>query len=144
MCSTSTNRTLTGTAGWTLNASQPFNQLLRVTGAKVVVSSAWRYFVLRGEMTVQGLGGLLCTHGLLHGCVVDVLGPDQAHYNADRSALVKEWFAARYGVSHRPKYLCIDDMDLGYTEHKHPFLKTDGFCGIAPVDLDWVLEAYFQ
>ncbi len=109
------------------------NGILEETGAKIIVASAWRYFVLRGEMTIAGLGGLLCTHGLKWGSVLDVLGPDISDNNggADRGAGVKQWFRDRFGLAHKCPHLAIDDMDLGYTLHGVPFFKTDPNKGLS-------------
>lgn len=109
------------------------NKIITATSAKVVVSSAWRYFVLRGEMTLAGFGGLLCTHGLQWGCVVDVLGPDisDGMGGADRGAAIKEWFKSRYCISHATPYVAIDDMDLGYTKHGIHWVKTTSIGGMA-------------
>ncbi len=98
------------------------NGILEATSAKIVVASAWRYFVLRGEMTIAGFGGMLCTHGLAWGSVVDVLGPDKVP--DDRGALVEEWWAAKYGLSHEKKYVVLDDLDLGYSMRGMPFAMT--------------------
>lgn len=98
------------------------NGILNQTGAKIVVASAWRYFVLRGEMTVQGFGGMMCTHGLKWGSIVDVLGPDK--FPDDRGALIEEWFAAKWGLAHERRYVVLDDMDLGYTRRRMPFMQT--------------------
>lgn len=40
------------------------NVILKKTDAKVIVSSAWRYLVHRGEMDEVGLDWLLRSHGV--------------------------------------------------------------------------------
>lgn len=108
------------------------NGILRKTSAKIVLASAWRYFVLRGEMSLAGLQGLCCTHGLDWGTVVGVLGAEEFN-NPDRGLLVKQWFAANYGGIRGP-YCCLDDLDLGYTKHQHPFVLSPGDKGLAGID----------
>lgn len=57
-------------------ASRPqvelFNKILRESpDVKIVVSSAWRYMILRGDMTIKGFEFLLCILGVdAHGRVV--------------------------------------------------------------------------
>jgi hypothetical protein len=43
------------------------NRVLRKTGAKIVVSSAWRYLINRAEMTIEGFDWLLRSHGVIAG-----------------------------------------------------------------------------
>ncbi len=43
------------------------NWVLRETGAKLVISSAWRYLIHRGEMNLQGFEWLLRSHGVMQG-----------------------------------------------------------------------------
>jgi len=40
------------------------NEIVKATGAEVVISSAWRYMILGGAMTVDGFRYMLTTHGL--------------------------------------------------------------------------------
>jgi hypothetical protein len=109
-----------------------FNDILKRTGAKVIVSSAWRYFILRGEMTLAGLQGLLCTHGVTWGCLVDVLPADIPDGNggADRGAAIEQWFRERFCISHQTKWIALDDLDLGYTARQMPFFRTVGTQGL--------------
>lgn len=125
-----------GYAGLDAEPVRLLNEVLEKTKAKVIVSSAWRYFVLRGEMTIQGLTGLLCTHGLKWGCVVDVLPADipDGKGGADRGAAIEQWFVQRYCVSHSCKYVVLDDLDLGYSERNMPFVQTDPSIGLT-IDL---------
>lgn len=110
------------------------NRTLDVTGAKIVVSSAWRYFVLRGEMNLAGLSGLLCTHGVNWGVVADILGSDIADGcgSVDRGKAIKRWFTGRYGLAHQVNYAILDDMDLGYDfGHFWPTIPNKGLCGFS-------------
>lgn len=114
------------------------NSLLDSTKAKIVVASAWRYFVLRGEMTVQGLGGLMCTHGLAWGSIVDVLGPEET-LEASRGRLVLKWFRDKFGALDTARYVIIDDLDLGYSDLGLPYFQTKGdagLCGCSQSQLD--------
>lgn len=90
------------------------NGLIAEFKATCVVTSAWRYFVLRGEMTVAGFSGMMCTHGLARFAVADVVGPDRD--DGKRAPLIRDWFRQRYGTAHVTRFVVLDDMDLGYSE----------------------------
>lgn len=122
------NRHANGYCGCDADNVRVLNGILHQTGAKIVVASAWRYFVLRGEMTIAGFAGMMCTHGLNWGAIVDVLGPDK--FPDDRGALVEEWWAAKYGLAHEKRGIAIDDMDLGYSLHRIPFVETESNKGV--------------
>ncbi len=111
------------------------NNIIHATNAKIVVSSAWRYFVLRGEMSLVGFQGMMCSHGLQWGTIVDLLPadiPDDSDKcSADRGIAVKDWLRTRYSVSHRVRYVALDDLDLGYTKHGVRFIQTDSKGGLA-------------
>jgi hypothetical protein len=106
-----------------------FNGILDATGAQVVVASAWRYFCLRNEMSIQGFQGMMCTHGLKWGCIVDVLRKDDDRRKDDRGKLVEYWFQDRYGLVHPTQYVVLDDMDLGYSDRGLNFVRVNnGLC----------------
>lgn len=120
-------------SGCCANCVAVCNALVQKTTAKIVLVSAWRYFVLRNEMTVAGIGGLLCTHGLSYGTIADVCGPDKEA--GDRAELVIDWLRLKYGIQHKVKYLILDDMDLGYSAQQLPFVQVNGLCGLKKRDL---------
>jgi hypothetical protein len=114
------------------------NGILDVTGAKIVLVSAWRYFALRGEMTIAGLNGLMHTHGLNCYSIVDHVGHDQERDRVDRGKLIQEWFMDRYGTVHPVGMAIIDDMDLGYTANGFAkcFFQTHGQVGLKGFGLE--------
>jgi hypothetical protein len=70
-------------SGWCGTGSvavERLNQLLAFRpSAGVVLVSSWRYFVLSGCMTLEGLESLLMTHGLdIRGRLVGVMDADEA------------------------------------------------------------------
>lgn len=122
------------------------NGVLRDTGAKVVLSSAWRYIVHRGEATVAGLDWLLRSHGMLAGRLVGVTRPDTMErgktYSGDpkdwcpvaneRGLQIRDWF-----VQHQiapARYAVVDDLDLGIIAAGHPFVQTEGTVGLTAAD----------
>jgi hypothetical protein len=122
------------------------NQILKETGAYIVLSSAWRYLVHRKEMSLVGLNWLLRSHGVMDGRLVDVIGPDtmipcDTNFNGipgtwpienERGLQITKWIASQ---STKPeKYLVIDDLDLGINEERHPFLHINSSKGLTEFD----------
>jgi hypothetical protein len=128
---------------------QLLNGVLRATGARVVLSSAWRYIVHRGEANLAGMDWLLRSHGLLANRLVGVTRPDtmraDPNYTGEpkswpvhneRGQQIADWLAVMVGTVGVPHtgYAVVDDMDLGITAAGHPFVQTDGDCGLTPED----------
>jgi hypothetical protein len=64
-CANNHSKFENGYSGVTSDCRRNINRLLReVPDSKIVVSSAWRYLVLNGSMTLKGFESLLLTHGL--------------------------------------------------------------------------------
>ncbi len=118
---------------------QRLNVILKKTDAKVVVSSAWRYLVHRGEMNEVGFDWLLRSHGMLkdrYYCLTredskrsdKFFGGNPAAWVVDneRGLQIEEVV-----TKVRPEaYVVIDDLDLGISERKHPFVQTNGKVGL--------------
>jgi hypothetical protein len=110
------------------------NRILRETGAMIVLSSAWRYLVHRGEMNEAGMDWLLRSHGVIAERLAgiteaDSMIPNGGAYNGkpcdwpvenERGRQITRWLDAH---GRRP-YVVLDDMDLGITEAAHPFVDT--------------------
>ena len=111
---------------------------------QLVISSAWRNIIYKGESTLVGFEHLLLTHGIkcykrLHGVtgVNDRTGPQ----NEDGSFDVEAWYAIglemrplqilAYVDEHKPtRWLAVDDLALDLPiDH---FVKTDGNKGLMP------------
>lgn len=119
------------------------NRVLRETGAKVVVSSAWRYIVHRGEMTLDGLEWLFRSHGMIAGRLTGVTDPDTmmpSGYNGrpeswpvenERGGQITKWLIDNGWVK---RYAVVDDLDLGISDSGHPFVQTDGKLGLTDGD----------
>jgi hypothetical protein len=116
------------------------NHVLKETGAYVVLSSAWRYIIHRGECDLRGMEWLLRSHGFIAGALWGITRPDAMMpkvWNGElkdwpveneRGRQISDWLQDHiYPVL---AYAVVDDMDLGITEAGHPFAKTDGAVGI--------------
>lgn len=123
------------------------NDILRATDARIVVSSAWRYLVHRGEMNLRGLSWLLQSHGLLADKLVGITTKDTEPLSWDgnpaswvhteeRGAQISAYLAA-HPCS---RYCVIDDLDLGISAAGHPFVQTDSKVGLTYRDAAKVIE----
>ena len=120
------------------------NGVLILTGAKVVLSSAWRYLVHRDEMNLTGLDWLLRSHGLLAGRLIGVTGPDtmveRPHWDGstpwphtnERGEQIRDWLTANPAE----RVAVVDDLDLGITAVGLPLVLTDGKVGLTEADAE--------
>lgn len=129
------------------------NRVLRATGARIVLSSAWRYIVHRGEMNLMGMEWLLRSHRVLADRLVGVTAPDsmvRRPYRGDpatwtpapdeRGPQISRWLRENGGMA-RP-YAVVDDLDLGISACGHPFVRTDGKVGLTDGDADRLIRLY--
>ena len=100
------------------------NTILAASGAKVVISSSWRYLVHGQAMTLQGFRYMMITHGFL-GEVIGVTEPDPC-IDSSRGLQISHWLQE----NSVDQYLVLDDQDLDITGCGHPFLKIDGTVGL--------------
>lgn len=115
------------------------NRILRETGAFLVVTSAWRYLVHRGEMNAVGLEWLLRSHGIMQGRLLGIAKPDtmRADPNWDgknwplhneRGQQISDWLAVP--GTNCESYVVLDDLDLGISDSGHSFIHVDGHEGL--------------
>jgi hypothetical protein len=116
------------------------NTVLDTTGCDIVLSSAWRYMIIGGAMTLQGFEYLLRTHGVhCKDRLVDYLGPDdgpdaQTRNSKCRGRLVQKWVN-----TYKPDtWVVIDDLNLGFDGM--PFVQTKEDVGLTRADVDKILE----
>jgi hypothetical protein len=125
------------------------NHILRETGANVVLSSAWRYIVYRGECNLMGMEWLFRSHGMLANRLIGITREDTVlirgkfdgnqHWPADgeRGQQIKDWLSEnRPPRPPQHTYVVIDDLDLGISACGHPFVQTDGKIGLTEADAD--------
>jgi hypothetical protein len=130
---------------------KPFNWLLERLEPQIVLSSAWRYIVHGKDMTLSGFEYMLLTHGVfpIVNRIVGTTIPDETcvhcgfkHRKRHKRIITKDGLLAchecrktstrgeqvsRYRFAHacvgRP-YVVIDDIDIGISAERHPFVKT--------------------
>lgn len=124
-----------GYCGTTPAAVMVFNEVLRQTEALIVISSAWRYMVPEA-MTLKGFEYLLLTHGVeCKDRILDVTCRDEDLQ--PRGLQIRHWLNEHGGDR---RYVVLDDLDLGITEHGHPFVQTDSAVGLRSEDGIRVVE----
>jgi hypothetical protein len=125
---------------WGYNRIQPgpvvhLNRILAETEARLVISSAWRYLVHSGAMTLEGFTYMLITHGIgCHGRLAGVTCRDEEA--GSRGAQITRWLNQLPPLGERPAYVVIDDDDAGVTGAGHPLVRTDGRVGLTHRNAD--------
>ncbi len=142
------------------------NGVLRATSAKIVLSSAWRYIIHRGEATPAwryiihrgeatpaGMDWLLRSHGLLANRLIGITRPDTMIRSPtfvgreawpmtnERGRQITEWRLKHYVPFHNQPYVAIDDLDLGITTAQHPLILTNGKIGLTPANAQDAIAA---
>lgn len=92
-------------------------EILTETDARVVLSSAWRYLVHGGSMSLSGLRYLLFTHWIDGDRLLDITREDASAQETDRGLQIREWLSSYEGSVE--KYVVLDDIPFDIAEH-HP------------------------
>jgi hypothetical protein len=121
------------------------NRVIRETGCKIVLSSAWRYIVLGGDMTLKGFDYMLRTHGLICqsdtmnlivGCTVpDELAPRPVR-DGERGRQCREWLHGPENQWEVNWFAAVDDEDHCFAEFGIPAVITDCARGLTAEDAD--------
>jgi hypothetical protein len=116
---------------------QRLNRVFKAVDCEVVLSSAWRYMILGGAMSLSGFSYMLRTHGLwidqrLIGHTDDD-GSDVDNPIA-RGVLIQRWL----DVNHRPpRWAVVDDLcGVDMERVRKRLVATDGRVGIRDTDVD--------
>lgn len=117
------------------------NRVLDATGCEVVLSSAWRYMVLGGAMTLSGFGYLLRTHRVrnLGARLVGTLPADEGQVDpGERGRLAVAWLMGQVGVRNAAM---VDDLDVIHgVDTPMPLVRTDGTKGLQDADADRLIS----
>lgn len=82
------------------------NRIIHATGARIVISSAWRYILLANDATPRGFGYMLRTHGLTS--KAEVIGHTASDEEICRRDMqIEAWLKSAQGVE---SYVVLDDM----------------------------------
>jgi hypothetical protein len=109
-----------------------FNKLLLIC-PNVVLVSAWRYIILRGDMTLNGFALMMRTHGIYY--KLNLLGntrQDSKISVSDRCFQIKDWIG-----NQDINYVVLDDMDSFYwdTKVKERLVTINGNLGLTAKDV---------
>lgn len=116
-------------------------RVLDRTGAHVVISSAWRYQVLMGAVTIKGFQHLLRSHGIR--CEIDgvtdrdsdtqVEATGGATNGDERAGQIRRWLEGRPEVT---RWAVVDDslVDVGPR-----LVRTDGALGLQDEHADTLI-----
>lgn len=111
------------------------NWILLQTDARIVLSSAWRYMIHDGAMTLTGFEYLLRTHGLIAGRLIGATCLDETQWNTRGRQIAS--FHNRY-VSPLAPAVVIDDGDdedtYGLKSCGIPWVRTNGKIGLTRDD----------
>lgn len=118
------------------------NRVVRETGCRIVVSSAWRYMIHGGQMTLTGFWYMLRTHGLVgHGkdLFLGVTRKDRDPNRDERGEQIRA-FVGDWNKSHTDnpitRFVAVDDDDIGISAAGVPLVLTDGATGMTDADAD--------
>ena len=136
----------TGYCGICPQRASRFNRLLdAVPDAQIVVSSAWRYIMLKGGMTLQGFEQMLLICGVkCYGRLVGHTCPDGEICDEPPHDDVETWRRIglemrsrqieRYVARYKPeRYIVLDDLPLVGVEN---FVQTDSTLGLTDADVE--------
>lgn len=136
---------------------EQLNRIIRETGAKIVLISAWRYIINGGDMTLKGFGYMLRTHHVTAQAeIIGVTSPDEicshccnykhhdapcgrCNKNTSRADQVNRWLRDNTAYSQTDTnndFVVIDDLDIGFTATGMPFVQPDKDTGLTAADAD--------
>lgn len=132
---------------------QILNRVLKVTGAHIVLSSAWRYIIHRGEADLRGMDWLLRSHGLLANRLCGITRLDkmmmrpwngepqqwkECPVENERGRQISDYLERH--ACPLQAYAVVDDLDLGITQAGHPFVQTNGKVGLTDAHADALIR----
>lgn len=121
------------------------NRVIAKTNCVIVLSSAWRYMIHGGAMTIKGFEYLLRSHGIqvAEGRLVGLTGRDE-DFEAEpdgwtdirvRGRQIAAW---RLGHPVDARWVAVDDLPIG-VDQDHLVL-TDGSKGLTLTDAERLIE----
>jgi hypothetical protein len=115
------------------------NRVIEETDCYLVISSAWRYNITRGEMTVKGFGHLLQSHGVMPNRVIGHTREDK-YIEEARATQILEWLDAPYWS----RFAVVDDLPIHNSSAgkkiQNYFGQTDGAIGLTPKNADELIR----
>jgi hypothetical protein len=117
------------------------NTILMETGAKIVLTSSWRYMVHKGDMTIDGLNYLFLTHGLKNMPLIDVTEADSPRSNLSRGQMILRWLQnCRENIE---SFVVLDDLDdspQGLSPVGQYLVKTNSNVGLTKKQVEKAID----
>lgn len=125
------------------------NTIINATNCYIVISSAWRYMILGGDMTIRGFEHMLVSHGV--NCCQRIIGHTPSDNDVDtRGKQITEWInnglppiMAQFKTAHF-KYVVVDDLNkeigIQISEAGHPLVQTNGDIGLTDSDVERIIS----
>jgi hypothetical protein len=112
------------------------NRILReAPEVKIVVSSAWRYMVHEGSMTLKGMEYLLSIGGVMaHGRVIGVTKIDDIGESEEqnRKNQIEEWLQEKGDGITNTNYVVLDDLELNMSQQ----VLVNSYIGLSDQDVE--------
>lgn len=105
--------------GFNTKCVRNFNRIIRATNANIVLSSAWRYMITGGAMTLRGFQYLLWSHGVKGDLIGHTCSDEEI---MSRSLQIRKWVKD----NKVDNYVVLDDMKIV----SHPFIQTISQLGL--------------
>lgn len=107
-----------------------------VPSLKIVLSSAWRYMITRGDMTLRGFEYLMATHGVdMAGRLIGVTDEDRTVDEPRSDQILR--FVKSHGIT---RYMVVDDLPLGMDR----FVRTQPKIGLTSDDAERLVAGLFE
>lgn len=114
--------------------AENFNKILsHHMDLKIVISSAWRYLIVKGSMTIKGFEQMMLTHGLeCHNRFIGYTEADTEQVQRREDQILN------YVKDNNIKnYVVLDDLPLELSEK---FVRTDGNVGLTLANAQLVIN----
>ena len=112
---------------------EQFNRIIHETDCKLVISSAWRYMVIGGALTLPGFAYMLRTHGVTDKAeIIGMTASDEDEPN--RSDQILAWIAEHPEVT---SWVAVDDLNLDLGDN---FVQTDSKVGLTQELAEVIIE----
>lgn len=112
---------------------------------KIILSSSWRYLILKDQMNNRGFENLLLTHGISYNAInnriLSTTDFDSEKF-PDRESQISQWFNSNdMDINNPPdnlRFAILDDMNLKLPN----FVRTKQFIGLQQKDIDKLQDIF--
>jgi hypothetical protein len=116
---------------------EQLNRITDATGAGIVLTSAWRYMMLGGAMSLRGFRYLLKTHGIT-GTLVDHTVADEEVEG--RNKQIEMWLRRHNSINGECRFAILEDLVMEWGWLADHVIQTNGQAGLTEADADLVID----